>query len=143
MEWLAGVAGACAATGLDPGTLALYQPYSAADKVCLTLKHTRRGHHHHNLLLHHHLILIFLSLLLSQLKSKVVDILTSPVIYCTAYNSLLSPEEPVSSTSFWPVIKHLARRGVYVMEDDDTPLSHTALSAKSPFREVSVQLVYR
>ena len=131
VEWLAGRASASGDSGLHQTTLGpLYHPFTSCGKVKKQISALTYASYTVTAPIEYFTFFV-------QLKQKVVDLLSSPVVYCAVYNSLFTPEEQLSSTSFWPLIQHLARQGVYLMVDDDTALNHTMLASKAPFEQVS------
>ena len=66
-----------------------------------------------------------------------VALLSDPSLCTSAYTKLF-PEEELDGSTFWPLIQALARRGVYVVEDEDVAVNHTVLAQTSPFRQVCV-----
>lgn len=78
------------------------------------------------------------------LKRELVCCLTSPSLYLGAY-SVLFPSDSVKllGDSFEPLIHGLAKRGVYVLEEDSTIVTDPMLTQQDPFREVGASSSYR
>lgn len=70
------------------------------------------------------------------LKSEVVLSLTHPSLYLSAYGVLIPGDQVEDNSSFEPLIHSLARKGVYVLEEDTTIVSSSMLAQDMPFREV-------
>lgn len=75
------------------------------------------------------------------LKSNVIGSLTNPNLYLSAYG-VLFPDEHVKNGSFESLIHSLARRGGYVLEDNDVIVTDSMLSQENPFREVNTGYIY-
>lgn len=75
-----------------------------------------------------------------NLKDEIVDVLTNPNIYWSAYN-VLFPGEQVVASSFEPLLHCLGKKGGYVVEDGDIIVSDSMLTQTEPFREVSRKMI--
>ncbi|XP_039535155.1 calmodulin-regulated spectrin-associated protein 1a isoform X6 [Pimephales promelas] len=64
-----------------------------------------------------------------HIKPPVLSLLLSSELYCRVCGLLLKGEQASALTSHQAVIQTLARRGIYVREPDDTPVSHDDLSS--------------
>nr|XP_055036521.1 calmodulin-regulated spectrin-associated protein 1-B-like isoform X2 [Misgurnus anguillicaudatus] len=64
-----------------------------------------------------------------HIKPPVLSLLQSSELYCRVCALLLKGDQVSSLTSHQSVIQTLARRGIYVREPDDTPVSHDDLSS--------------
>ena len=69
------------------------------------------------------------------LREDIVLILTIPDLYTSVYNAILPNEQPKEAT-FWPLIHSLARRGIYVIEEEGDGVNHAVLAQRSPFKKV-------
>ena len=72
-----------------------------------------------------------------NLKKDLIDLLTDPNVYASTY-CVIFPREKIETGSFEILIHNLAKRGGYVLEDDDTVVNSSMLAQKDPFRKVSV-----
>lgn len=72
------------------------------------------------------------------LKEEVVNLLTSPSLYICAYGTILPKEQLGSDNTFWPLIQSLAKRGIYVLEENEVVVNHSVLAQKNPFKQVSL-----
>lgn len=63
--------------------------------------------------------------------------LTDAKLYVSTY-CVIYPGENVENGSFESLIHNLAKRGGYVLEDDDVVVNGSMLAQKQPFGEVSV-----
>ena len=70
------------------------------------------------------------------LKHETVVALTNPSLYSDAYSVLFPGDKLNEEASFEGLIRSLARRGGYVLEDDSTIVSGSMLAQQVPFREV-------
>ncbi|XP_056587472.1 calmodulin-regulated spectrin-associated protein 1a isoform X3 [Triplophysa dalaica] len=64
-----------------------------------------------------------------HIKPPVLSLLLSSDLYCRVCALLLKGDQVSSLTCHQAVIQTLARRGIYVREGDDTPVSHDDLSS--------------
>lgn len=64
-----------------------------------------------------------------HIKPPVLSLLVSSDLYCRVCALLLKGDQVSALTSHQAVIQTLARRGIYVREADDTPVSHDDLSS--------------
>ncbi|KAA0719725.1 Calmodulin-regulated spectrin-associated protein 1-B [Triplophysa tibetana] len=64
-----------------------------------------------------------------HIKPPVLSLLLSSDLYCRVCALLLKGDQVSALTSHQAVIQTLARRGIYVREGDDTPVSHDDLSS--------------
>ena len=72
------------------------------------------------------------------LKTNLVQCLTHPRLYSSAYKVLFpSDREVMDGASFEPLIHRLAKHGGYVLEDDSVAVTDPMLTQQEPFREVS------
>ena len=75
----------------------------------------------------------------STLREEVVNILTTPTLYVSAHGSIIPDDQLDSdSSSFWPLIQSLAKRGIYVIEEDEAVVNHSVLSQRDPFKQVAL-----
>ena len=73
----------------------------------------------------------------STLKKEVVNLLTSPHLYICAHGAIVPNEQLDSDSTFWPLIQGLSKRGIYVVDEDETVVNHTVLTQRDPFKQVS------
>ncbi|XP_051534210.1 calmodulin-regulated spectrin-associated protein 1a isoform X1 [Myxocyprinus asiaticus] len=64
-----------------------------------------------------------------HIKPPVLSLLLSSELYCRVCGLLLKGDQASALNSHQAVIQTLARRGIYVREADDTPVSHNDLSS--------------
>lgn len=72
-----------------------------------------------------------------RLKKETIDLLTDPSIYLNAYLTIYSGGK-VEEDSFECLIHNLAKKGGYVLEDNDIVVNGSMLAQKVPFREVII-----
>ena len=72
------------------------------------------------------------------LKEEIVNLLTSPNLYICAHGTIIPNEQLESDNTFWPLIQSLAKRGIYVLEEDEAVVNHSMLAQKNPFKQVSL-----
>lgn len=75
----------------------------------------------------------------NTLREEVISILTTPTLYISAHGCIV-PDDRLDpdSSSFWPLIQCLAKRGIYVIEEDEAVVNHTVLSQRDPFKQVTL-----
>lgn len=76
----------------------------------------------------------------SILKQDVVHLLTSPRLYLCAHDMIVPGAQLERGNTFWPLIESLSKRGIYVVEEDETVVNHSALIQKDPFKQVDYEL---
>ena len=74
-----------------------------------------------------------------SLKEEVVHLLTSPNLYLCAHGTIIPNEQLGGDNTFWPLIYSLAKRGIYVMEEDESVVDHSVLEQRDPFNQVGFQ----
>lgn len=76
----------------------------------------------------------------NSLREGVVKVLTTPSLYVSAHGSIVTDEIlECGNNSFWPLIQSLAKRGIYILDEDEAVVNHTILSQRSPFKQVGLQ----
>lgn len=71
-----------------------------------------------------------------HIKPPVIHLLLSGELYCRVCSLILKTEQAVSLQSHMSVIHALSRKGIYVMESDETPVTDEDLSCM-PIKMVS------
>lgn len=71
-----------------------------------------------------------------HIKPPVIRLLLSSELYCRVCSLILKTEQAVSLQSHLSVIQALSRKGIYVVESDDTPVTDGDLSCM-PIKMVS------
>jgi hypothetical protein len=77
----------------------------------------------------------------TTIKGEVVHLLTSPNLYICAHGAIIPNEWLEGDNTFWPLIQSLAKRGIYVVDEDESVVNHSALAQKDPFKQVSFQIL--
>ena len=75
----------------------------------------------------------------STIKEEVIHLLTSPNLYICAHGAIIPNEQLEGDNTFWPLIQSLAKRGIYVLDEDESVVNHSVLAQKDPFKQVSLQ----
>lgn len=70
-----------------------------------------------------------------HIKPPIIHMLLSGELYCHVYGLILHAEQAASLQSHQSVIQALSRRGIYVLENNTTPVSDLDLSS-SPIKMV-------
>ena len=73
----------------------------------------------------------------STLREEVINLLISPNLYICAHGAIIPNERLEGDNTFWPLIQSLAKRGIYVLEEDESVVNHPVLAQKDPFKPVS------
>ncbi len=76
----------------------------------------------------------------STIKEEVVHLLTSPNLYICAHGAIIPSERLEDDNTFWPLIQSLAKRGMYVVDEDESVVNHSVLAQKDPFKQVGFQI---
>ena len=76
----------------------------------------------------------------STIKEEVIHLLTSPNLYICAHGAIIPNEQLEGDNTFWPLIQNLAKRGIYVLDEDESVVNHSVLAQKDPFKQVSLQI---
>lgn len=76
----------------------------------------------------------------STIKEEVIHLLTSPNLYICAHGAIIPNEQLEGDNTFWPLIQSLAKRGIYVLDEDESVVNHSVLAQKDPFKQVSLQI---
>lgn len=71
-----------------------------------------------------------------HIKPPAIHLLLSSELYCRVCSLILKTEQAVSLQSHMSVIHSLSRKGIYVVESDDTPVADEDLSCM-PIKMVS------
>lgn len=71
-----------------------------------------------------------------HIKPPVIRLLLSSELYCRVCSLILKTEQALSLQSHLSVIQALSRKGIYVVESDDTPVTDGDLSSM-PIKMVS------
>lgn len=71
-----------------------------------------------------------------HIKPPVIHLLLSSELYCRVCSLILKTEQAASLKSHMSVIHSLSRKGIYVVESDDTPVADEDLSCM-PIKMVS------
>ena len=72
-----------------------------------------------------------------SLKEEVINLLTTPNLYICAHGTNIPNDQLEGGNTFWPLIQSLAKRGIYVLEEDEAVVNHSVLAQKNPFKRVS------
>ena len=72
-----------------------------------------------------------------HIKPPVIHLLLSCELYCRVCALILQTEQAASLQSHLSVIQALSRKGIYVVESDDTPVTDEDLAC-APIKMVSV-----
>lgn len=64
-----------------------------------------------------------------HIKPPVIKVLLSSELYCRVCSLILKGDQVAALQGHQPVIQALSRKGIYVMESDDTPVSDSDLSS--------------
>ena len=76
----------------------------------------------------------------STVKGEVIHLLTSPNLYICAHGSIIPNEQLEGDNTFWPLIQSLAKRGIYVLDEDESVVNHSVLAQKDPFKQVGFHI---
>ena len=76
----------------------------------------------------------------STVKGEVIHLLTSPNLYICAHGSIIPNEQLKGDNTFWPLIQSLAKRGIYVLDEDESVVNHSVLAQRDPFKQVGFQI---
>lgn len=71
-----------------------------------------------------------------HIKPPVIKLLLSSELYCRVCSLILKGDQVAALQGHQSVIQALSRKGIYVMESDDTPVSESDLSS-APIKMVS------
>lgn len=74
----------------------------------------------------------------NTLREEVINLLTLPDLYICAHGTIIPNKKLESDSTFWPLIQSLAKRGIYVLEEDEAVVNHSVLAQKDPFKRVSI-----
>lgn len=72
-----------------------------------------------------------------HIKPPVIKLLLSSELYCRVCSLILKGDQVAALQGHQSVIQALARKGIYVMESDDTPVSDSDLGS-APIKMVSL-----
>lgn len=72
-----------------------------------------------------------------HIKPPVIKLLLSSELYCRVCSLILKGDQVATLQGHQSVIQALSRKGIYVMESDDTPVTEADLS-QAPIKMVSV-----
>lgn len=72
-----------------------------------------------------------------HIKPPVIKLLLSSELYCRVCSLILKGDQVATLQGHQSVIQALSRKGIYVMESDDTPVTDADLS-QAPIKMVSV-----
>lgn len=72
-----------------------------------------------------------------HIKPPVIKLLLSSELYCRVCSLILKGDQAATLQGHQSVIQALSRKGIYVMESDDTPVTDADLS-QAPIKMVSV-----
>lgn len=73
-----------------------------------------------------------------HIKPPVIKLLLSSELYCRVCSLILKGDQVAALQGHQSVIQALSRKGIYVMESDDTPVSELDLSC-APIKMVSLR----
>lgn len=72
-----------------------------------------------------------------HIKPPVIKLLLSSELYCRVCSLILKGDQVAALQGHQSVIQALSRKGIYVMESDDTPVSESELGS-APIKMVSL-----
>lgn len=72
-----------------------------------------------------------------HIKPPVIKLLLSSELYCRVCSLILKGDQVAALQGHQSVIQALSRKGIYVMESDDTPVSESDLGS-APIKMVSL-----
>lgn len=75
-----------------------------------------------------------------HMKPPVIKLLLSPDLYCRVCGLILKGDQAASLQSYQSVIQTLSRKGIYVMEGDDTPVTEADLTCQPIKMVINVYL---
>ena len=74
----------------------------------------------------------------NTLREEVINLLTSPNLYICAHGTIIPNERLEGDNTFWPLIQSLAKRGIYVLEEDESVVNHSVLAQRDSFKQVGI-----